>query len=167
MLRRLLAIAVVIGAIVALSGWRLARHDGQVVELMPLVGDGMVLQRETTVTITGRARAGWPIVLVGTWGGATVAHADASGAWRAVVRTGGAGGPYHLLVWTGDMRIVRDVWIGETWLCAGQSNMSISMAEDDPTAATVDVPGPPPIHLFTVRFAVADTPQTGCAGTWK
>src|SRR5262249_54840072 len=143
----------------------LAVNAGRTIELMALASDGMVLQRDSAVTITGRARAGWPVVLVGTWGGVTVARADDHGAWQAILKTPGAGGPYHLLVWAGDVRVVRDVWLGETWLCSGQSNMAIPIAEDDPRA-TVDVPTSPPIHLFSVGLAVADTPQTGCSGGW-
>jgi len=144
----------------------LALRAGHSLELMALAADGMVLERDTTVSLTGRARAGWPVVLVGTWGGITVTRADDSGAWRATLRTGGAGGPYRMLVWAGDARVVRDVWLGETWLCSGQSNMAFTISEDDPLMI-VDPPASPPIHLFTVPLAVADTPQTGCGGTWR
>jgi sialate O-acetylesterase len=142
-----------------------AMRAGHSLELMALAADGMVLERNTTVSLTGRARAGWPVVLVGTWGGITVTRADDDGAWRATLRTGGAGGPYRMLVWAGDARVVRDVWLGETWLCSGQSNMAITIAENDPRVM-IDPPASPPIQLFTVPLAVADTPQTGCGGAW-
>jgi hypothetical protein len=38
----------------------LARPTAPTIALAPLVSDGMVLQRDTTVAITGRARPGWP-----------------------------------------------------------------------------------------------------------
>lgn len=158
--------AFLVAGVVAIVLVVVAFRADRTIELMPLATDGMVLERDTTVTLTGRARPGWPVVLVGTWGGTTFTRADATGAWRAEVTTGGAGGPYRLLVWAGDVRVLRDVWLGETWLCGGQSNMALSIAENDP-AATVDAPATtPPIHLFTVGLAVADTPQAGCVGRW-
>jgi sialate O-acetylesterase len=154
---------------VALLAWALGilarRADDGPLELMALASDGMVLQRDTTVSITGRARPGWPVVLVGTWGGVTVTRADNVGAWQASLHTRGAGGPYRMLVWAGGVRVVHDVWLGETWLCSGQSNMAIPIAEDDPRV-TLDVPASPPIQLFTVPLAAADTPQAGCPGSW-
>ena len=158
----LVVLAVIGATVAAIWSARLPR----MIELAPLVADGMVLQRETRVTITGHARAGWPVVLAGTWGAATIAHADAHGGWRAELRTRGAGGPYRLLVWAGDTKVVRDVWIGETWLCSGQSNMAIAMRQAEP-GRMPDVPPAIPIHLFTVGLAIADTPQTSCAGEWR
>src|SRR6185369_4758249 len=152
-------------ALLAFALGILARRADGPLELMALASDGMVLQRDTMVSITGRARPGWPVVLVGTWGGVTVTHADATGAWQASLHTRGAGGPYRMLVWAGGVRVVHDVWLGETWLCSGQSNMAIPIAEDDPRV-TLDVPASPPIQLFTVPLAAADTPQAGCRGAW-
>jgi sialate O-acetylesterase len=134
------------------------------IELAPLVQDGMVLQRDSRVTITGHARPSWPVVVSGTWGDVATTRSDAAGAWRAQLRTPDAGGPYRVVVWAGDTKVVHDVWIGETWLCSGQSNMAMSVREATPTEA-VPPPGAP-IHLFAVGLAIASEPQTGCAGQW-
>lgn len=90
------------------------------VRLPRLISDGMVLQR-------GKA---W------LWGEADVrvgihfmgknysAVPDAQGRWRLQLDAGQAGGPYELII--GD-RTLRDVYIGEVWLCTGQSNMQLPM----------------------------------------
>jgi sialate O-acetylesterase len=142
-----------------------ARPAEPTIALAPLISDGMVLQRDTTVTITGHARPGWPVVVSGSWGDATAIRADEHGAWRARLRTRSAGGPYRLIVWSGDTRVVGDVWVGETWLCSGQSNMAITFATAHPGEAP-DLPSSTPIQLFTVGLAIADAPQETCQGRW-
>jgi len=155
----LLGVGVVMG-----MGVLVAQRARGTIELAPLVSDGMVLQRDSRVTIAGRARAGWPVVVSGTWGDATVTRADEHGRWRARLRTRGAGGPYHLLVWAGDSKAVNDVWIGETWLCSGQSNMAFTLRETEP-GEPIDLPRTP-IRLFNVGLSIADTPQETCTGKW-
>jgi sialate O-acetylesterase len=165
--RRLVWALVSVGTLAAglVAAFLLARPAVPTIELAPLVSDGMVLQRDTVVTLTGRARPSWPVVVSGSWGHAATTRADAQGAWRARLRTTGAGGPYRMIVWSGDTRVVGDVWIGETWLCSGQSNMAITFRTAHP-AETADVPPLPPIQLFNVGLAIADSPQKTCAGKW-
>jgi sialate O-acetylesterase len=152
--------------VLALVGWGLARHAAGSLVLAPLIADGMVLERDTTVTIAGRALPGWPVVVVGTWGTVGIARAGADGLFRATLRTRGAGGPDRVLVWAGTTAVVRDVLVGETWLCAGQSNMEQTVEQFE-RRATPDVPPGPPIRLFTVGLGIAETPQTTCRGDWQ
>jgi sialate O-acetylesterase len=146
--------------------WGLARHLAGSLVPAPLVADGMVLQRDTTATIAGRALPGWPVLVIATWGAGGVARAGADGAFRVTLRTRGPGGPHRLLIWAGAAAMVRDVFVGETWLCSGQSNMEQTVEQFDPTA-TPDVPSGPPIRLFTVGLAIAETPQATCRGRWQ
>jgi sialate O-acetylesterase len=167
--RRRLTLAVAgVATLVALAGVAavvLSRSAAGTLELAPLVSDGMVLQRDTMVAITGRARPGWPVVVAGSWGAVGFGRADESGAWRADLRTGAGGGPHRLYVWAGDGAVVGDVWIGETWLCAGQSNMAITVADASATELTTISPSPP-VRLFTVPLALAETPRRSCGGRW-
>lgn len=99
------------------------------VSLAPIFGDSMVLQRETEVPIWGWAEPGEIVKVRGSWN-ADVAEAkvDARGKWQATLRTGPAGGPYTLTV-TGVRTItIEDVLLGEVWLCSGQSNMEMPVA---------------------------------------
>jgi sialate O-acetylesterase len=161
-IRRGLALAAA-GAIAA--GAAAYRASGTLV-LAPLVSDGMVLERETTVVISGQALPGWPVVVAGTWGSASSTWANESGSWRVHLRTRAAGGPHRLIVWAGDVAVVRAVSIGEVWLCSGQSNMERTVVDED-RAARIAAPASPPIELFKVPFAIAATPQTSCGGTWQ
>jgi len=160
--RRLIAALLVATALTAA-----ALRSDTIVQPAPLVADGMVLQRHTIVTIAGRGRPRWPVVVAGSWGTLGLALADADGAWRATLRTRGAGGPHRVFIWAGGTQVVHDVFVGETWLCSGQSNMDYTVAA---TGADPDPPLPPdapPIRLFTVEKAFADLPRTACGGTWR
>src|SRR5262249_34409316 len=55
---------------------------------------------------------------------------------------------------------------GETWLCSGQSNMEQTVEQFEGAVAP-EVPSGPPIRLFTVGLAIAETPQATCSGSWQ
>ena len=95
--------------------------------IMPVtLGDGMVLQRDTAVTIFGEASEGASITvrLNGTEQKARAHH----GRWQLVLDAMPAGGPYELIVsGDGEEIIYQDVMLGEVWLAGGQSNMAFHM----------------------------------------
>jgi sialate O-acetylesterase len=153
-------------AAVAIAGVSASRADAPVLD--PPVGDGAVVQRDALVTVRGAARPHWPVVVVGGWGSGAVAVADADGRFTATLRTRRAGGPYRVLAWSGGLAVTRDVWVGEVWLCGGQSNMDFTVAESHLSDA-VELPDAsrPPLRLFTVAKTWADTPRPSCAGAWR
>lgn len=89
--------------------------------------DHAVLQRDQPLRIWGHAppRAQVVVTLAGQ---RRVVRAARDGAWSATLQPIAAGGPYDLEVRThGAEQIVRDVLIGDVWLCSGQSNMAWSV----------------------------------------
>ncbi len=90
-----------------------------------LISDGMVLQRNADVKIWGWATPGAAIT-VRFAGQTSQALAGEAGKWQADLQTGGAGGPYELAVESGSESItVKDVLLGDVWVCSGQSNMDM------------------------------------------
>src|SRR5688572_32601816 len=81
-----------------------------------LLGDRMVLQRDSDVVLSGKASREAEIVVEPSWGGEPLrASADAAGEWAVAVRTPGAGGP-HTIKFSGDGEItLNDVYCGEVW----------------------------------------------------
>ncbi|MCC5840378.1 MAG: hypothetical protein JJT96_09645 [Opitutales bacterium] len=83
----------------------------------------MVLQHERPIRLFGGGSPGAPVrvsLAAGEWR-ATV---DAAGAWNLDLPPVEVGGPYELKISSGSEEIVvRDVWFGEVWLIAGQSNV--------------------------------------------
>ncbi|MDQ2658108.1 MAG: sialate O-acetylesterase [Bacteroidota bacterium] len=107
------------------------------VRLPKLISDGMVLQRESKISIWGWASPSEKVT-VSFAGKNRNATAATDGRWSIELPEMKAGGPYTMTV-SGKNRIeVKDVLIGDVWLCAGQSNMVHQMNIHDVTYA-VDI----------------------------
>ncbi len=105
------------------------------VELPDLFSDHMVLQREMPIPIWGNAES--DVVLKISLGQNTVTtKADYFGKWKTKLLPMKAGGPYELIIQSPSKTIqLKDIYIGEVWLCAGQSNMEWPLKKSA-TAAT-------------------------------
>ncbi len=93
-----------------------------------LISDGMVLQREADVRIWGWAEPGEAIT-VEFIDKQYSTEATPDGNWEVILRNLKAGGPYDMEVKAISGKVtVRDILIGEVWVCSGQSNMELPMA---------------------------------------
>lgn len=91
--------------------------------MAPLYGDGMVMQRHQPVVFRGTANAAEK-VNVAFNGQRQTAITGADGRWEVSFPAMEAGGPYEARITTkSQKRVIRDIYIGEVWLCSGQSNM--------------------------------------------
>ena len=74
--------------------------------------------------------------------------------------------PAELSCRPGKTRTVRDVVVGEVWLCSGQSNMEWHVR--DVTNAEQEIAGAnfPLIRHFRVPHVIADKPQQDFLGAW-
>ena len=88
------------------------------IRLPKLISDCMVLQRDVDLKIWGWADAGTKIT-VRFKGNYYETEADKNGEWHVILPPQQAGGPYLLEV---NEIIIRDVLVGDVWLCSGQSN---------------------------------------------
>lgn len=101
--------------------------DAKVV-LSPLFSDNMVLQQKDKVALWGKSLAGKSVVIITSWNQKRyTATADATGSWKVNVATPKAGGPYNITFDDDEKTILRDVLIGEVWICSGQSNMEMGL----------------------------------------
>lgn len=91
------------------------------VKLPALVSDGMVLQREQNIVIWGTADNGESIE-VEFLKERYNTTANENGDWKIVIPPVKAGGPYVMTI--NDIHI-KDILIGDVWLCSGQSNMEL------------------------------------------
>ncbi|MGG9963118.1 sialate O-acetylesterase [Ferruginibacter sp. SUN106] len=85
--------------------------------------DNMVLQREKPVTIWGRAAAGQTI-MVQFAGQQKTTVADVAGKWEVVLAPLQASStPQNLTVQSTSTLTLKNILVGDVWLCSGQSNM--------------------------------------------
>src|SRR5262249_7598405 len=97
-------------------------HAAEPPLLHALFSDHAVLPRGRPIAVWGTATAG-DEVTVSFAGARVVAKADAAGGWSATLPAQPAGGPHELSAraHSGATQTVRDVLVGDVWLCSGQS----------------------------------------------
>lgn len=90
--------------------------------------DGMVIQRNTQVNIGGWANPK-ALIKVSLANKEYLTQSNHAGEWQIAIKTGDAGGPYQLQVTDNkdNKLVIEDILLGDVWLCAGQSNMEMSM----------------------------------------
>ena len=97
--------------------------------LPPIFSDNMVLQQQTNAPIWGEAQPMKTVKVTTSWDGKTYAvQADKAGKWKVTVHTPVAGGPYEIALTDGKKVNLKNVMIGEVWICSGQSNMELTVA---------------------------------------
>jgi len=90
--------------------------------------DNMVLQQQTKVNLWGTETAGKSFTIITSWNNKTYkAVADAQGNWKIKVSTPVYGGPYTITFNDGEISTLKNILIGEVWVCSGQSNMEMPL----------------------------------------
>jgi sialate O-acetylesterase len=132
--------------------------------LHALFQDRMVLQRDAAIRVWGHANPAdeVSVVLAGT---KARARAGADGRWEATLPARASGGPYELVVKAGAaVQTVRDVLVGDVWLCSGQSNMELPVWRALDAGSEIASSAHPRIRLFAVPQVSAVAPQSGFQG---
>jgi len=94
---------------------------------MPLLfSDGMVLQRNKEIPIWGWAEANEKVEVRFNKQTKTI-QADKDGKWMLKLSAEKAGGPFELIITGKNKIVIKDVLVGEVWICSGQSNMEFQM----------------------------------------
>ncbi|MCL6605694.1 MAG: sialate O-acetylesterase [Paenibacillus sp.] len=99
------------------------------IRLPRLIGNGMILQRNSSVKIWGWAPAGEVVSVRFKDQMCSVITAN-DGQWQVSLQTENAGGPFEMIIESSDgaERItIGNILLGDVWLCSGQSNMEMKM----------------------------------------
>ena len=152
------------GATVGLAG---ARAD---VKLHPLFTDNMVLQRDKIDPVWGTADAG-ERVTVSVAGQSATAVARLDGRWMVRLQPLKVATNLTMTVSGKNTLTLRNVAVGDVYLCSGQSNMEFSLQSWSPpesavgraARAEVDAANYPDIRLLTIPHAIKAQPQSEAA----
>jgi sialate O-acetylesterase len=98
--------------------------------IAPLFKEHMVLQRDIKAPVWGWTKPGTKVT-VEIAGQSSSAEADATGRWEVKIGPLEAGGPHTLKISGPQTVTVKDVLVGDVWLCGGQSNMEWVLAGSD------------------------------------
>ena len=135
------------------------------VRLPSIIGDNMVLQRGVKVRIWGKANVGERITV--TFDRKSVdTVADAQGRWQVWLGPLKAGGPSELTIKGDNVLTIKNVLVGEVWICSGQSNMEWALVNTVDGAEAVAQANYPEIRLFTVEHNTATSALEDVQGRW-
>lgn len=118
----------------------------------PMFQDNMVLQRQMAAPVFGTAAANEDVTV--TFNGQTKsAKAGADGKWQVKLDNMEAGGPYEMTIKGQNTLTLKNVMVGEVWLCGGQSNMEWTLnmvgGVNKDSAALANYPN---IRVITMQF---------------
>ena len=135
------------------------------VHLPSIISDNMVLQSGMKVRIWGTANAGERVTV--TFGkNAANTVADAQGRWQIWLGPLKPGPPAELIVKGDNVLTIKNVLVGEVWICSGQSNMEWPLNNTDNATETLAESKYPEIRLFTVEKKTATSPLDDVRGRW-
>jgi sialate O-acetylesterase len=121
-MRRNLARLLFISAFIVLSYLKVSAE----IKLPSIFTDNLVLQQRSSVSIWGWSSPNKRVTVLPSWTKTkyTIAS-DASGKWEVKIETPTAGGPFEISISDEKTIELKNVLIGEVWLCSGQSNMEM------------------------------------------
>ena len=96
------------------------------VKFASIFTDNMVLQANKKITIWGTAGLK-ESVIIKINGLSTEARAGIDGKWTVELPAMPYGGPFELVGFGDDTTTIKNVMLGEVWICAGQSNMRMTV----------------------------------------
>ena len=125
--------------------------------------DNMVLQQTAVLPVWGTTSPGM-LVTVRFAGQVKTVKADVNGDWRVTLEPLVASAiPQEMNITVNDPDqtaiTLRNILIGEVWVCSGQSNMEFRVSQtknSDKETSEANFPG---IRLLTIPKLVAETPQ--------
>ena len=136
------------------------------VTLPAVFSDGMVFQQLQLVPVWGQATAG-ELVKVTLGDQTQSTTTDKAGHWRVTLNPLNANATPSDLVVTGKNTLtVKNVLVGEVWICSGQSNMGMTVSRSLNADTEIAAAKFPAIRMFNVERSQSLTPQTDCKGAW-
>lgn len=144
-------------------------------KLASIFTDNMVLQQKDKVKLWGWDQAGQKIVINTSWNHKSyTVITDKTGKWVSQVETPVAGKlAYQMTISNGKVITLKNILIGEVWLCTGQSNMEMPMKgfKGQPVIGANELilkSANPYIRLYTVpRSSITTEQENSKPSPWK
>ncbi|WP_197529198.1 sialate O-acetylesterase [Aeoliella mucimassa] len=135
--------------------------------LPSLFTDHMVLQRDEPVPVWGWSDPQATVYVVFA-GQTKTTTADENGRWQVTLDPLSVGDPRSLVVEAKQDRLeVKDVLVGEVWICSGQSNMQYALAANaDGDLDTLHLPNPN-LRYLTVNGVGTQKTCDDFDGAWE
>ena len=133
------------------------------VKLPAIFSDHAVLAKRAKVPVFGQAAPGEKVTVEFN-GQKRSAVAGKDGKWRVDLNLEKSPeGPFELKV---NNLVIKDVIVGEVWLCSGQSNMAFKLQKSEGFAAAKAKPAGSRLRTFNAGLRSAEAPLTISSGKW-
>jgi sialate O-acetylesterase len=133
--------------------------------LSPLVSDAMVIQKDAAFPLWSRKK------LTVTFLGKTYESREVDGKWLITLEPAPAGGPFTMdIVSESGSVSIKDIYTGDVWLCAGQSNMELMMQRlRDNYGEEWELADYPPVRNFKAvqEWDFSSPREEITGGVWK
>ncbi len=127
-------------------------------KLPSIIGDNMILQREQAVPIWGWDDPGTQVTV--SIGDQTAsAKADSDGKWLVNLKSMKAGDGLEMKIKGTNEVALKNVAVGEVWLCSGQSNMEWIVRNSDNPQEEIAAANYPNIRHIKIPHTPMATPQ--------
>ncbi len=139
------------------------------IKLPRLIRDSMVLQRDTKIRIWGWGNPGEKIRLKFT-GKEYKTTTLINGEWSLILAPTKAGGPYTMNIDGSNHLLLKEILVGDVWICSGQSNMVLPMERvKEKYPFEIQTANYPEIrHFFIPTLTDLQKPKNDLpAGSWK
>lgn len=137
--------------------------------LPSILSDNMVLQQNSVSNIWGWSTStDETITVLASWSTEPVQGKADQGKWSISLSTPRAGGPFQITIVGHETIVLKNVMIGEVWICSGQSNMEWSPLQGLVNAGEeIQNAHHPRIRFFFLPRHKAETPQEDTPGRWE
>lgn len=141
------------------------------VQLNALFSENAVLQQGMPIPVWGMGKEGEAVHV--SLAGQNADTVVKEGRWVVKIPAQKAGGPYALAVKGENELTVQNVWVGEVWICSGQSNMERQLGPRsgqqllvnwEAEAASASMPL---LRHFALDRKPSDTPLAETKGKWE
>lgn len=128
------------------------------ISLPAIINDGMVLQRNETVKVWGRGEPDEE-VSINFLNNSFHTVTDKSGKWMVRLNPMKAGGPYTMEICGNNKITLKNIYIGDVWVCSGQSNMVHTLKQHaELYTKDIEEANFPEIRQFYVHTKSSPTP---------
>ena len=135
------------------------------VKTAAIIGDNMCLQQGVPAPLWGTADPDEQVT-VAFLEQKKSATADKEGNWKVTLDPLKAGGPFEMTITGKNTISIKNILVGEVWVCSGQSNMEFGLRGAIHSAEEIAKADFPKIRLFTVQKTVATQPKKDVIGKW-
>ena len=136
-------------------------------KLAALFSDNMVLQQQREIPVWGWAEPGTKVA-VAIAGNSAAGVAGEDGKWMVRLPALPVGGPLQMSIQGGNETIVlRNVMVGEVWLCSGQSNMEWPLSASRDAKQEIAAADYPTLRLITIPRQAYAEPQKDVTARWE